>query len=157
MSLLPTLLRLFQRPLAGIRQTTHLGGIKPLCTLRVARPTNDIDALMPFYVAGLALSVLARFHDHDGFDGVVVGSPGAPYHFEFTTARSHVAPPAPTQDHLAVFYIPPPAEWRAAVARMQAAGFDAVPSFNPCWDRQGATFQNTDGLPVLLQRAAWLR
>jgi hypothetical protein len=25
-----------------------------------------------------------RFEDHAGFDGVMLGEPGAPYHFEFT-------------------------------------------------------------------------
>jgi hypothetical protein len=41
--------------------------------LRVARPTDDIDALLPFYEQGLGLTVLCRFEDHDGFDGVMLG------------------------------------------------------------------------------------
>ncbi|WP_205626873.1 VOC family protein [Pseudoponticoccus marisrubri] len=49
-------------------------------TLRVARPTDDIAALLPFYRDGLGFSVLAEFRDHDGFDGVMLGAPGAPYH-----------------------------------------------------------------------------
>ena len=135
--------------------TVYRHAMDKLCRLRIARPTNDIDALLPFYMDGLGLSVLVRFEDHDGFDGAVVGSPGAPYHFEFTTARGHVAPPAPTQDHLAVFYIPEPNAWRAATARMHAAGFDPVLSFNPYWDRQGVTFQDPDGYRVVLQRTGW--
>ncbi len=131
--------------------------MNPRCILRAARPTNDIDSLLPFYVDGLGLSLLIRFHDHDGFDGAVVGTPSAPYHFEFTTARGHVAPRAPTQDHLAVFYIPEPTEWRAAVARMSAAGFEHLSSFNPYWDRVGATFEDADGYRVVLQRADWPR
>jgi len=124
-------------------------------TLRVARPSDDLDALLAFYRDGLGLSVLYRFEDHDGFDGVMLGRPGAPYHFEFTRARGHAAGRAPTEDNLLVFYIPDHAEWTAAVERMVAAGFEWVPAFNPYWDRNGRTFEDPDGYRVVLERGAW--
>jgi len=123
--------------------------------LRVARPTNDLEALIPFYRDGLGLDVLYRFEAHDGFDGVMLGKAGAPYHFEFTRAHGHVVPPAPSQDHLVVFYIPSEPAWSAAVARMEAAGFPPVRSFNPYWDRNGRTFEDADGYRVVLQQATW--
>ncbi|RZJ90460.1 MAG: VOC family protein, partial [Hymenobacter sp.] len=49
-------------------------------TLRVARPTNDLAALRHFYVEALGLSELYAFAGHDGFDGLMVGQPQAPYH-----------------------------------------------------------------------------
>lgn len=124
-------------------------------TLRVARPTDDIDALLPFYRDGLGLSVLYRFEDHDGFDGVMLGDAGAPYHFEFTRTRVQLAGRAPTHDHLLVFYLPDERAWRGAVERMQGAGFAPVAAFNPYWDRQGVTFEDPDGYRVVLQNAAW--
>ncbi len=123
--------------------------------LRVARPTDDIDALLAFYRDGLGLSVLYRFEDHDGFDGVMLGAAGAPYHFEFTRAHGHPAGRAPTPDNLLVFYLPDAGAWRAAVDRMTAAGFAPVTAFNPYWDRQGATFEDPDGYRVVLQNAGW--
>jgi catechol 2,3-dioxygenase-like lactoylglutathione lyase family enzyme len=123
--------------------------------LRVARPTDDVHALLPFYRDGLGLDVLWRFEGHEGFDGVMLGLAGAPYHFEFTKALGHGAGRAPTQDHLTIFYLPGAEEWRAAVERMEAAGFAAVPSFNPYWDWQGRTFEDPDGYRVVLQNAAW--
>lgn len=123
--------------------------------LRVARPTDDLDALVRFYRDGLGLEILDRFQDHDGFDGLMFGRPGAPYHFEFTHARGHPAGRAPTQDHLVVFYLPDETAWRAAVARMRAAGFEPVASFNPYWDRQGVTFEDPDGYRVVLQNVRW--
>lgn len=123
--------------------------------LRLARPTDDIDALIPFYRDGLGLSVLARFQDHDGFDGVMLGGPGAPYHFEFTQARGHRAGRAPSRDHLLAFYLPEGEPWRAAVQRMRNAGFEPVPSFNPYWDRDGVTSEDPDGYRVVLQNAPW--
>ncbi len=125
--------------------------------LRVARPTDDLDALIAFYRDGLGLDVLYRFEDHDGFDGVMLGHAGAPYHLEFTRAHHHPAGKAPTPDNLLVFYLPDPEAWRAAVDRMRAAGFAPVQSFNPYWDRAGVTFQDPDGYRVVLQGEAWGR
>ena len=127
----------------------------PPATLRVARPTDDIEALLPFYCGGMGLNVLYRFQNHDGFDGVMLGAEGAPYHLEFTHAQGHVAGRAPTEDHLLVFYLPEPAAWRHAVDRMKAAGFDPVAAFNPYWDRNGVTFEDPDGYRVVLQNASW--
>jgi catechol 2,3-dioxygenase-like lactoylglutathione lyase family enzyme len=124
-------------------------------TLRVARPTDDIDRLLPFYRDGLGLTVLYRFEGHDGFDGVMLGTSGAPYHFEFTRAAGHSYGRAPSQDHLVVFYLPQDAEWRARVERMTTLGFEPVAAFNPYWDRQGATFEDPDGYRVVLQNGAW--
>src|SRR5438045_8543799 len=106
----------------------------PAAKLRVARPTDDIDALLPFYRDGLGLSVLYRFEGHDGFDGVMLGASQAPYHFEFTRTEAHRAGKAPSQDHLVVFYLADDGAWRAAVDRMKAAGFEPVAAFNPYWD-----------------------
>ncbi len=123
--------------------------------LRVARPTDDIDALIAFYRDGLGLEILGRFADHDGFDGVMLGLAGAPYHFEFTKAHDHPAGRAPTQDNLLVFYIPDPSDWLQAITRMQSAGFAPVPAFNRWWDRSGRTFEDPDGYRVVIQQASW--
>ena len=110
---------------------------------------------MQFYQQGLGFTLLYRFEDHDGFDGIMLGHERAPYHFEFTRARGHIAGRAPTPDNLLVFYFPQAADWQAAVDRMRAAGFAPVPAFNPYWDREGLTFEDPDGYRVVLQRAAW--
>src|SRR5215471_6844767 len=108
-------------------------------TMRVARPTDQLAAITEMYAAGLGLSVLGRFVDHDGFDGAILGAPGAAYHIEFTTHRGHAVGRAPTRDHLLVFYVIDRDEWEARCARMLAAGFSAVSSYNPYWDREGRT------------------
>jgi catechol 2,3-dioxygenase-like lactoylglutathione lyase family enzyme len=128
----------------------------PVPILRVARPTDNIEALLRFYEQGLGLGVLYRFEDHDGFDGVMLGRAGAPYHFEFTAKRGHAVGRAPTPDNLLVFYLPEPDTWKARPAPARDAGFDPVPSFNPYWDRDGVTFQDPDGYRTL-QKAAWTR
>jgi catechol 2,3-dioxygenase-like lactoylglutathione lyase family enzyme len=123
--------------------------------LRVARPTDDLDAVVRFYRDGVGFDVLSEFHDHDGFDGVMLGHAGAGYHLEFTRKRGHPVGRAPTEDNLLVFYLPDRAEWEAAVARMEAAGYRAVTAFNPYWDRHGRTFADPDGYRVVFQNAGW--
>ncbi len=123
--------------------------------LRVARPTDNLDSLLLFYEQGLGLTVLYRFENHDGFDGVMLGAPGAPYHFEFTRAIGHPAGRAPTQDNLLIFYIPERLAWEIAIKRMRDAGILPVPAFNPYWDRSGVTFEDPDGYRVVLQNAEW--
>ena len=123
--------------------------------LRIARPVTDIARARAQYESGLGLALLAHFEDHEGFDGVILGMPGAPYHLEFTQCRHHAIAPAPTVEDLLVLYLPDADEWRAACARALAAGFVPVPSFNPWWDRHGRSFADADGYRVVLANAAW--
>jgi catechol 2,3-dioxygenase-like lactoylglutathione lyase family enzyme len=126
-----------------------------LPVLRVARPTDDLEALLPFYRDGLGFEVLGGFEDHDGFDGVMLGHRAAAWHLEFTRARGTAAGRAPGKENLLVLYLPDVAGWAAAVARMQAAGFAPVAAANPYWDRDGQTFEDPDGYRVVLQRGSW--
>jgi len=123
--------------------------------LRVARPTDQMEDVIRFYTEGVGLRVLGSFEDHDGFDGVMLGIPDASYHLEFTRKRGHAAGRAPTQDNLLVFYIDDMHEWQQATERMSAAGYQAVPSFNPYWDRSGRTYEDPDGYRVVIQNQSW--
>ena len=123
--------------------------------IRVARPTDNLEEVTKFYRDGLGFAELSRFENHDGFDGVMLGLPSAPYHLEFTQVRGHRAGRAPTTDHLLVFYLPDERQWNDAVVRLKQSGYEPVSSFNPYWDRQGLTFEDPDGYRVVLQQAAW--
>lgn len=133
-----------------------MGGVGE-AKLRVARPTDDLAPLIRFYRDGLGLEVLTSFSGHNGFDGVMLGAPHAPWHLEFTVAHGHPAPRAPSPDNLLVFYLPDRGGWEQAVGRMRAAGHAPVSSFNPFWDDCGLTFEDPDGWRVVLQNAAWQR
>src|SRR3982751_5699133 len=98
--------------------------------LRVARPTDDLEAIVRFYRDGLGFHVLYEFEDHDGFDGVMLGHKGAGYHLEFTHKAGHRAGCAPREENLLVFYLRDSGQWAAAVARLQALGHEPVTSFN---------------------------
>jgi len=123
--------------------------------LRVARPTDQLAAVVKFYREGLGFEVLYEFQDHDGFDGVMLGHKGAGYHLEFTRKRGHDAGKVPSQDNLLVFYIPDRTDWEKAAQRLEQVGYPPVPSFNPYWDIQGKTFEDPDGYRIVLQNATW--
>src|SRR5262245_53628167 len=123
--------------------------------VRIARPVSSLERSAVMYRDGLGLEELGRFADHDGFDGVMLGRPEAPYHFELTRCRVHPVSPAPTPEDLIVFYLPDRAEWAGACASMLAAGFVEVPAFNPYWRRRGRTFEDPDRYRVVLQNASW--
>jgi catechol 2,3-dioxygenase-like lactoylglutathione lyase family enzyme len=124
-------------------------------TLRVARPTDQLDAVTAFYRDGLGFDVLFEFQQHAGFDGVMLGRKGTPFHLEFTRFAGHPAGRAPSQDHLLVFYLPDEADYHAAIERLERAGHAAVKSFNPYWDQSGTTFEDPDGYRVVLQNNHW--
>jgi len=123
--------------------------------LRIARPVTDPARTAEMYCHGLALRVLASFRDHDGFDGIMVGSAEADYHLEFTRSRRHPITPSPTPEDLLVFYYPTESEWRVACERMEAAGFQAVGAFNPYWNARGRSYADADGYRVVLQQSVW--
>ena len=107
------------------------------------------------YANGLEWTVLGRFEDHDGFDGIIVGRPDGPYHLEFTHRRAHRAGPPPDAENLLVLYLPDRAAWDERCARMRSAGFRFVPATNPYWDAHGRTFEDADGYRMVIQNARW--
>ena len=123
--------------------------------LRIARPVTDLRRAVTQYKAGLGLLELGSFTDHEGFDGVMLGAPGAGYHLEFTFCRAHAVGPAPTPEDLLVFYVPERALWEGRCRAMVSAGFDEVAPYNPYWQRLGRTFEDHDGYRVVIQHAEW--
>ena len=123
--------------------------------LRIARPVTSLAATAAMYQQGLELDVIGRFEDHDGFDGIMLGTRGADFHFEFTFCRTHPVRPSPTQEDLLVFYIPNAEDWERRCGCMLSAGFREVPSFNPFWAQSGRTFEDRDGYRLVMERAAW--
>lgn len=123
--------------------------------LRVARATDHLEEIIRFYRDGLDFEVVGGFRDHEGFDGVMLGHAGFPYHFEFTRERGATAGRAPNAESLLVFYLPEAGAWESAIERMEALGIAAVVSHNPYRDRAGKTYEDADGYRVVLCRNGW--
>ena len=131
--------------------------------IRVARPTLDIPALLPFYCSGLGFEVLYRSTEcMDGLDAIIMlGHRGSGYHLEFTQPSLEpghdltASVRALSEEHLLVFYLPDDKEFSDATTRMANKGFLPVKSKNPYWDRCGKTFEDPDGWRVVFANMAW--
>lgn len=122
----------------------------PAVQVRVARPTDNLEALERFYCEGLGLRKLGGFQGHAGYDGIFIGLPGFDYHLEFTR-HEHGSPcPAPTRDNLLVLYIPDEVALEQVVARLEAMGHPPVEPENPYWLGRGVTIEDPDGWRVVL-------
>ena len=130
-----------------IGSTTHI---------RVARPSRDLGAAERFYVDGLGLDVLWRTTEHvrGEHDLLMVGPPGASWHFELTHDPEDPLEPAPTEDDLFVVYLGTPPE-ESLVERLVATGGTRVPAHNPYWDEHGVTIADPDGYRLVLCSRTW--
>ena len=122
--------------------------------VRVARPTDQLEAVIAFYRDGLGLRKVEEFRDHDGYDGVMLGLPGKTYHLEFTQHAKGSPCPAPTADNLLVLYIPDRAQLAAMCERLEGLGHLPVPPENPYWLQDAVTFEDPDGWRVVLCNTA---
>ena len=123
--------------------------------LRIARPVTELERSATMYCRGLGLKEVGRFEDHQGYDGVMLGAPGLPYHFEFTRSRRHRVLPAPTPEDLIVLYVPDFRSWKDTCRLMSDAGFVEVTPSNPYWQTRGRTFEDHDHYRVVICRDRW--
>ncbi len=117
---------------------------------RFARPTLRLKELVQFYTEVLGLKKIGEFIGHDGYDGVMIGLPGSEHHLEFTQHESGGPLPAPTAEHLLVFYFDDPAEYRLANDRLEQHGYSPIKPENPYWEGKSKSYQDPDGWGIVL-------
>ena len=144
----PTAYRVFRVATANVARAAG--------QIRFARPTEQLSAVVRFYVEGLGLERIAGFEDHAGYSGVILGLPGRELQLEFLSHADGSDGRAPSAENLLVFYLGDGAERDRAAARLRALGGGPVPAQNPFWDSVGAlTFEDPDGWRVVLVPSAW--
>jgi catechol 2,3-dioxygenase-like lactoylglutathione lyase family enzyme len=126
----------------------------PVVQVRIARPTDQLEKVIAFYAEGLGLRILGSFKAHEGYDGVMLGLPGFPYHLEFTSHANSSTCPAPSKDNLLVLYIPDKPAINAIENRLKSMGYFAVAPENPYWLAKGLTFEDPDGWRVVLMQSS---
>jgi len=126
----------------------------PVNQVRIARPTDRLDEVVAFYRDGLGLTEIGSFRGHAGYDGVMLGLPGAGYHLEFTSHEHGSPGAAPGKDNLLVLYLPEPGAVEAMAARLENRGHQRLEPENPYWKAISVTFQDPDGWGVVLVRGA---
>ncbi|MFE7802955.1 VOC family protein [Nocardia sp. NPDC057440] len=123
----------------------------PVAQVRIARPTDRLAEVVRFYVEGLGLRELYRFENHAGYDGVMLGLPGAGYHLEFTSHADGSPGDAPSAENLLVLYFSGEAQMYYVAQRLGDFGVEPVAAENPYWaEHGGLTFPDPDGWRVVL-------
>lgn len=130
----------------------------PVGAVRFARPTARYDAVVAFYEEALGLPVLARWRGddgHAGYDGVLVGLPGAPVHLEITQHGNPPRIPEPHPENQLVLYLPGAQAVADVATRLREHGHEPVKAANPYWPERGCLcFEDPDGWVVVL--APWV-
>ena len=123
----------------------------PARQVRIARPTDQLDAVVDFYRDGLGLLELERFAGHAGYRGVLLGLPDVEHHLEFTE-HVHGSPGlAPSRDNLLVLSFDGLERVHDVAARLDQSGRAAAVPENPYWAQHGAiTVEDPDGWRVVL-------
>ena len=124
-------------------------------TLRIARPAEDLTATCEFYCDILGFEKLGSFEGHQGFDGVMLGHVGMPYHLEFTYNHNHPASPVSTSEDLLIFYIAEKQQWEEMVGKLKELNIPSEKNENPYWDTAGQTFRDPNGYRIVLQFGDW--
>ncbi len=125
-------------------------------SIRVARPTDRLAAVLRFYTEGLGLERIGGFEDHHGYSGVILGLPGRELQLEFISHHDGSPGGVPNAENLLVFYLDDAATRDRAAARLRALGSEPVAAENPWWDGVDAlTFEDPDGWRVVLVPGAW--
>ncbi|HEX4325813.1 MAG TPA: VOC family protein [Burkholderiales bacterium] len=123
----------------------------PVIAVRMARPTDQLRALMRFYGEGLGLRLIGSFEGHEGFSGALYGLPGAACHLEFTQEDGGSPGAAPGADNNLVLYMPDAAAIAALARRMAEMGYASTRPVNPYWEHHGAcVIPDPDGWNVIL-------
>ena len=121
--------------------------------VRIAKPTDNWDAILDFYKNGLGLREFHAFEDHDGYAGVMLGFPDESLHLEIIRHTDGLPAPAPTRDNLLVLYLPDPADIETLSARLQKHGYAPVEPANPYWNDRAVCFEDPDGWGLVLCRS----
>lgn len=116
---------------------------------RSARHTNNLAPIINFYTNILDLKILGDFKDHDNYDGVFLGIPGADWHLEFTVSNEQ-ANHKPDEDDLLVFYASSVTEYEAILKKFAENNIQPIEAKNPYWRIHGTNFLDPDGFGIMI-------
>ncbi len=117
--------------------------------LRVARHTRDLEKIIHFYVDIVGLNNLGSFTDHDGYNGVFLGTDGQDWHLEFTTSNEEPVH-QPDEDDMLVLYCKTELEKQELLQRFSNAGIKGINAKNPYWSKNADTFLDPDRFRIVI-------
>ncbi|KIO54055.1 VOC family protein [Flavobacterium hibernum] len=117
--------------------------------LRVARHTDNLEAIENFYVNILGFELLANFHNHNNYDGIFIGKSGLDWHFEFTKSEVK-ANHAFDEDDVIVLYPKSIIDYDVLIDRLLYHNISIITANNPFWNENGKMFLDPDGYRIVI-------
>lgn len=116
---------------------------------RYARHTNNLNAIVEFYINVIGLEKLGGFENHSNYSGVFLGFPNLSWHLEFTESNEK-AHHNPDDDDLIVFYLNSLEEFNKIRENAEKFKVSIVKSKNPYWQANGIELRDPDNFGVIL-------
>lgn len=117
--------------------------------LRLARHTNDLEAIKSFYTAILDFELLGNFVNHDNYNGIFLGYKNADWHLEFT-ASNEKANHHFDEDDILVLYPESRNKYDSLLEKLAINHIFSVSSKNPYWNENGKMYLDPDGCRIVL-------
>ena len=117
--------------------------------LRVARHTNNLEAVKNFYINILNFELLGSFENHDNYNGIFLGFPNADWHIEFTASAEkalHQFDP----DDLLVLYPETKENYEKLLQNIEKNQIALVMPKNPYWIENGKMIVDPDGYRIVI-------
>jgi len=120
---------------------------------RQARHTNQLEPIIRFYTEIIGLKELGSFKNHEGYDGVFIGTDQydntSGWHLEFTVSWEMPIHRV-DEDDLLVFYPSTESIYKDIILRIRAANLKPFVPKNPYWRRNGICILDPDGYGVVI-------
>ena len=118
-------------------------------TFRFARHTNNLEQLKSFYIDILGLELLGGFENHNGYDGVFIGTPTENWHLEFTKSDEIVSFNFGEEDIL-VFYPNTKLEYEMIHDKLLTNKIEFIKAKNVYWNENGKMILDPDGYKIVI-------
>lgn len=116
---------------------------------RVARHTNNLEAIKFFYTTVLGFDILGSFENHDGYDGVFIGKKELDWHLEFTKSDEIIKFDFNEDDSL-VFYPTSKEEYNKIIKSLEINTISTIIAKNPYWNENSKMVLDPDGYRVII-------
>lgn len=117
-------------------------------TFRYARHTTSLDKIEKFYKEVVGLKKLGGFENHDDYNDLFLGLPGADWHLEFTTSTDKPGSRFDDDDIL-VFYVNAEIELAGIKRIITQKNIPVEIPKNPYWAANGIMITDPDGYKVV--------
>ncbi|WP_264550982.1 VOC family protein [Flavobacterium sp. N2038] len=117
--------------------------------LRVARHTNNLEAIENFYVDVLGFEQLGGFQNHNNYDGLFIGKSGLDWHFEFTQSDSKAKLNFDEEDVI-VLYPKTISDYNDLINKLIHHNISTITAINPFWNENGKMILDPDGYRIVI-------